>query len=179
MAEYKLPLVPQRITPGFVFSNVERALCDCLSRRQFGKKEIAEVLAFFNTDPVECVFCGNLDVKRWDHLVPIKKGGETVIGNIVPACAACDDSKRDKLFEEWIFSDVLGSPKSRGIKDINKRIKKIKAYVHHFGYTPSSLEERLNSQEKVKLGEIRSSLKEVRDNMEELIRSYRARTGHI
>ena len=42
-----------------------------------------KVLDFFDPTPHECIFCGNLDVKRWDHLVPISKGGDTVLGNMV------------------------------------------------------------------------------------------------
>ena len=72
-------------------------------------------MAFFGKNPPECVFCGNREVKRWDHLVPVMKGGETVLGNMVPACARCDDSKQAFPFEEWMVSDAKWSPKSRGV----------------------------------------------------------------
>ena len=157
---------------------VERALSECLAYRQFGQKEIAEVLAFFGTDPPECVFCGSPEVKRWDHLVPINKGGETVLGNMVPACARCDDSKRDLPFEEWMTSNSEGSPKSRGIKDVDQRVEHINAYVQRYSYTPRSLEQRLDEYESERLATIRSGLQELRKEIDMLIEHYRTRTGN-
>ena len=81
----KLPRVPGRTTPGFAFSILDRAISECLSRRQFGAVEIKQVIEFFDIDPPECVFCGATPVSRWDHLVPINGGGETLLGNMVPA----------------------------------------------------------------------------------------------
>ena len=171
----KFPRVPQRMTPGVAFSMVDRALRDCLAKRQFGKAEIEQVLEFFNKDIPECVFCGNKDVKRWDHLIPIRNGGETVLGNMVLACTSCDDSKRDLFFEEWMASDFKKSPKSKGIKDTSQRIKRIKAYMRNFSYTPQRLEERLNKQELRRLNENRSRLKKLRKDVDALIEDYRAR----
>ena len=85
----KLPRVPQRTTTGFSFSNVERAIQEGFARRQFGKAEIRQVLAFFG-DPSQCVYCGSPDVRRWDHVVPVREGGETVLGNIVPRICLAD-----------------------------------------------------------------------------------------
>ena len=171
-----LPKIPQRTTPGFVFPTVERALKECFVARQFGQKEIAVVLDFFNHTPCECVYCGDIDAKRWDHLVPISKGGDTVLGNMVPACSQCDDSKQGKSFEEWMTGDTPLSPKSRGIEDIDKRIEHIHNYVRHSGYVPQSLEDRLDERELERLFIIRSKLREVRDDIETLISDYRART---
>jgi len=178
MTNRKLPRAPQRTTPGFAFSMIGRALNGCLAARQFGQKEMAEILAFFGTDPPECVYCGSPDVKRWDHLVPINKGGETVLGNMVPACARCDDSKRAEPFEEWMTSGVNGSPQSRGIADVAQRIERIKAYVQHFDYRVRTLEERLDGQELEKLEAIQSLLQELREDVDTLIGDYRDRTGY-
>lgn len=171
----KLPKVPQRTTPGFAFSMVDRALQECLATRQFRQVEIEQVLEFFGSNPPECVFCGSKDVRRWDHLIPIKSGGETVLGNMVPTCAQCDDSKRDLYFEDWITSDAPKSPKSRGVKDIDQRIEHIKAYMQHYGYSPRNLEDRLNEDEKNRLKLVRSKLIEVREDIETLVNDYRAR----
>lgn len=172
----KFPRVPKRTTPSFAFSMVERALSECLADRQFSQKEVGKVLTFFGTDPPECVFCGSPEVKRWDHLVAISKGGETVLGNMVPACARCDDSKRDVTFEEWVMSDAAGSPKSLGIKDIDQRVERIKAYIQYFGYIPRSLEERLDEHELERLITIRSRVQELKKDVEALIEGYRAKT---
>ena len=101
-----LPNMPQRTTPGFAFSIVRRALLDCIADRRLGKTEIAEVLSYFGDDPPACVYCGATPINRWDHLVPISKGGDTTLGNIVPACSKCDDSKRDLPFKEWVVGNA-------------------------------------------------------------------------
>ena len=174
----KLPQAPERTTPSFAFSAIERALRQCLATRRFGRDEIHQVLDFFGKDRPECVFCGSRDVKRWDHLVAVKEGGETVLGNMVPACARCDDSKRNLPFEEWMKSGVGGSPTSRGISDVDQRIEQIKGYIQHFGYVPRTLEQRLDEREQGRLRNIRSRLQEVRQDTEKLIQDYRERTGN-
>jgi hypothetical protein len=171
-----LPQVPQRTTPGFTFSMIERTLYDCLGERKFGKAEIEKVLEFFDTSPPECVFCGSKDVTRWDHLIPVMKGGETVLGNIVPSCSRCDDSKRDLSFEEWMTSDTRYSPTSQETTDLDRRIERIKEYMRHFGYQPRRLKERLNEIELERLKAIRSRLLEIRNDVESLIEHFRART---
>jgi hypothetical protein len=125
----KLPRVPQRTTPGFVFSILDRSIKDCLSRRQFGLVEIKQVIDFFGEGPPECVFCGSAAVARWDHLVPITSGGETVLGNMVPSCARCDDSKQHRPYEEWMLSEGPSSLKGRGVTDVEARIERLKEYV--------------------------------------------------
>lgn len=172
----KLPKVPQRTTTGFVFPMIERTLKECFAARQFGQEEIAQVLKFFGAEQPECAFCGSSEVKRWDHLLSISKDGETVLGNMVLACAQCDDSKQDKPFEEWMTSGTKYSPKSLGIKDVSQRIKRIKTYIQHFGYVPRSLEDRLNKHELERLKIIRSKLLDIRGDIEMLIKDYGART---
>jgi hypothetical protein len=158
---------------------VERALKDCLAVRQFGQREMAEVLKFFQapgSEP-ECAFCGSLDVQRWDHLVAINQSGETRPGNMVLSCTRCDDSKRDRPYEEWMISDAAGSPKSRGIGDVAERIERIKTYIQHFRYEVRPLEERLSADERETLAKIRSDLQNLRDRADALIGDYRLRTG--
>ncbi|MCK4794577.1 MAG: HNH endonuclease [Desulfobacteraceae bacterium] len=171
-----LPRIPSRTMPGFVFSVVDRCLKDCIAKRKFGKKEIQKVIEFFGNKE-ECVFCGSKEVKRWDHLVPVAKGGETMIGNIVPSCNTCDDSKGDRSFENWMQSDCPGSPKSRLIPDIGRRIKRIEEYVAHFNYVILPLEDRLDADETEKLRQIRDDAQFLRSQIEELIAQYRQRTG--
>lgn len=172
-----LPKTPQRTTPGFAFSMMERVLKDCLARRRFGQAEKKQVLEFFglSMESPKCVFCGSSDVKRWDHLVPIKEGGETVLGNMVPACEQCDDAMRGEPFNEWMLSDDRYSPTSLGIKGVNQRIKRIKEYSRYFNYIPLSLEERLNEDELERLAVIRAKLQEIRSEIDALIIDYSAK----
>lgn len=142
-----LPKPPHRTTPGFAFAIVERALQEGTAKRAFGAEEIRAIVAFFSTSPTECVFCGSLQVKRWDHLVPVSKGGDTVLGNIVPACQKCDDSKGSAPFDVWMGSSAPNSPASRSVIDLEARIARIRGYREHFGYVPKQTEDRLTIQE--------------------------------
>ena len=142
-----IPRVPQRTTSGFAFSIVQRAMFESLSRRQFGSTEVLEVLEFFGADPPECVFCGDANVTRWDHLQSVYAGGDTVIGNMVPACSRCDDSKRHLPYLEWARSDARHSPKSRQIPDLEQRLEQIGAYIAKYGYAPLPATSRLSASE--------------------------------
>ncbi|MDA1188934.1 MAG: HNH endonuclease [Chloroflexi bacterium] len=97
------PRVPVKITPAYGFSYIsERSLRECLGRRQFRHdemKQVAEWFAAYEPQP-SCAFCGDKQVHRWDHLIPIREDGETVVGNMVMACQPCDDSKGRRLFAE-------------------------------------------------------------------------------
>ena len=49
-----------------------------------------------------CAYCGRDDVGMTiDHVVPISRGGEHSIDNIVPACEVCNSSKNNRLIDEW------------------------------------------------------------------------------
>jgi len=170
--------VPARTTPGFAFSMVSRALAECLGRRQFGQAEMQAVLQFFHMREPGCALCGSREVRRWDHLVAINRGGETVVGNIVPSCATCDDSKRDLPYEEWMGHSAEGSPASRGVIDVAERLESIQCYVSHFGYKVHPLEQRLDERELDRLVVLQSRLSELRQEADALIRDYRIRTGH-
>ena len=48
-----------------------------------------------------CAYCGSQESIQADHVVPIARGGTHSIGNLVPACARCNQSKGSKLLTEW------------------------------------------------------------------------------
>lgn len=49
-----------------------------------------------------CAYCGAIgEDLHIEHVVPISKGGPHALGNIIPACRACNFSKRDHDAEEW------------------------------------------------------------------------------
>ena len=48
-----------------------------------------------------CAYCA-MPATTWDHIVPISKGGQTVPGNVVPACTSCNSSKNNTDLEEWL-----------------------------------------------------------------------------
>jgi hypothetical protein len=173
----KLPNTPVRTTTGFAFSILDRAIRESFANRKFGKDEKEKMTAFFNTEMPECVFCGSEDIARWDHLVPVRKGGDTVLGNMVLACSRCDDSKQHNDFEEWMRGSNQYSPASIGVDDLEDRINKIKSYVKEFGYSPMDLDMRLNKEERKRLAEITSRLASARKDVEKLSNENRIRKG--
>lgn len=52
-----------------------------------------------------CVYCGSLfgdgAEMHIDHVMPLVRGGPHSKGNIVPACASCNLTKREKTVMEW------------------------------------------------------------------------------
>jgi len=173
-----LPRAPQRLTPAFALSFAERAIHEGLTLRKFGRREMDEVVSFFYDErDAECVYCGSVDVRRWDHVVPVMQGGDTVLGNMVLACAPCDDSKQDSDFEKWMTGDAPRSPRNRGVADIASRVRRIRDYIGHYGYQARDIEQRLNESERAELQGIRRQVEEGRRRLEQLIADYRARVG--
>lgn len=171
----KLPKISRRMTTAFGFSILTRAVREGLSTRRFGKSEVEAVINFFGHRPPECAFCGSADVRRWDHLIPVGLRGDTVLGNMVLACSRCDDSKGRRPFHEWMLSDAPFSPASRGVPDLERRIARLKAYMVHFGYSPRQPEERFTSDELSRFAVIRTKRRELRREIDELIRLYQGR----
>jgi hypothetical protein len=173
--DLRLPKAPERIGPAFVFSNLERALYEGFARRAFGSREMEQVIEFFGGHPATCVYCGVASPQRWDHLVPVRDGGETVMGNMVPACAHCDDSKQDSSLAEW-WESVQRNLSPDQIAGRAERLAKLQAYASHFGYKQISLEDRLTPEEAARLGRIREAAKSLRNEIESLFRMYGDRT---
>lgn len=85
-----------------------------------------------NFDSFQCSYCGAI-ATEWDHLRPLvvnKKptGYISEIHNLVPACGKCNQSKGNKNWSEWILGSAKLSPKSRGINNLELRIKHLKSY---------------------------------------------------
>jgi len=145
-------------------------LLEGIGRRKFGVEEMAKVAVFFG-EPVRCVYCDGSEVERWDHLVPVVAGGETVLGNMVPSCAPCDDSKSKSDFATWLRAQV-----SRGrisAKSGEERIARLHAYNEHFGYVPTELSSRLAAEDAAQLTELRSRLLTLRRDVEAFLARVR------
>lgn len=68
-----------------------------------GSFTCAEVMRLFITFNRCCAYCeqpvdGQPDP---DHVVPLSRGGENRISNILPSCKRCNGDKRDLLLSEW------------------------------------------------------------------------------
>lgn len=96
--------------------------------------EVKKALDILGMTPrrVRCCYCGDPKTE-WDHLRATIKdrkptGFITQISNLVPACSKCNQSKTNKPWREWITGPAAKSPASRGIKDLDERIKRLTDY---------------------------------------------------
>ena len=51
-----------------------------------------------------CAYCGCSGDLEVEHVVPISKGGQHHLGNIVPACHPCNSNKRTRDAHQWFKS---------------------------------------------------------------------------
>jgi 5-methylcytosine-specific restriction endonuclease McrA len=49
-----------------------------------------------------CAYCGKELPLGPDHVIPLSKGGDNYIENIVPACESCNKSKHNKSLQEFL-----------------------------------------------------------------------------
>lgn len=62
------------------------------------KNQWDNILSKFNNS---CAYCGSSEPLTIDHFVPISKGGELTVSNVIPCCCSCNSSKNNKNFFEW------------------------------------------------------------------------------
>lgn len=48
-----------------------------------------------------CAYCKSAKADTMDHVMPLSRGGQHDIGNILPACKACNFEKHTMTLEEW------------------------------------------------------------------------------
>lgn len=97
--------------------------------------EIEEALRILRMEPedLRCAYCGD-KASEWDHLRPLVKGRRPTgfiseIGNLVPSCGKCNQSKRNENWETWMRSETATlSPRRRGVIDLEARIERLRAY---------------------------------------------------
>jgi 5-methylcytosine-specific restriction endonuclease McrA len=83
-------------------------------------------------DDIRCAYCGDV-ATEWDHLRPLVQnklptGYVSEIGNLVPACGKCNQSKGNKPWQDWINSTARFSPRTRKTKDLETRIRRLREY---------------------------------------------------
>jgi 5-methylcytosine-specific restriction endonuclease McrA len=99
----------RRIMQAYRDRNPERAVA--LRKAQKHARRLRAVGAFTAEEwqakleryDYRCHWCGERikGTPHADHLIPLSRGGENTISNIVPACKSCNLSKRNKLPHEW------------------------------------------------------------------------------
>ena len=107
------------------------------------EEQVKEALAILGMlENYQCSYCGST-ATEWDHLRPLvlnKKptGYISEIHNLVPACGKCNQSKSNKEWRQWMLSDAALSPKTKGIPDIESRIRSLEKY-ENWG-TPTNMD---------------------------------------
>jgi 5-methylcytosine-specific restriction endonuclease McrA len=57
----------------------------------------------------ECWRCGTKENLSMDHIVPITRGGNHAVGNIMTLCRSCNSSKGNKFLAEWRYRELIGA----------------------------------------------------------------------
>ncbi len=71
-----------------------------------------------------CAYCGGTERICMDHVIPIWRGGDHAVENVVPACWKCNTWKRGKDMESW-----LEKSGSFNVDEVVARIEKAKETV--------------------------------------------------
>jgi hypothetical protein len=98
--------------------------------------EMTEALIALGMTPTNprCVYCGAA-ATDWDHLHPLVRARRPTgyfheIGNIVPACGPCNQSKGGQEWKVWMFGGARNSPRSKGVQNLEERAQVIEDYEH-------------------------------------------------
>jgi hypothetical protein len=110
------------------------------------ESEVLHALDLLEIDPKNptCSYCGD-PTTEWDHLRPLVRdkmptGFISEIGNLVPSCGKCNQSKGNKPWRDWIQSAARLSPASRGITDLATRIRRLEKFENWRSPDPLDLE---------------------------------------
>lgn len=164
-----MPKPPAKITASRAISMLHRAMKEHLLDREFGAAQIDQLTEYFQAENIGgCFYCGSKSVERWDHLVPVKAGGATVLGNMVPACGSCDDSKGARSYTAWLGGKAKKNPARCTQGLLEQVVERAKKYQGHFKYTPpASFEKALGEPERVKYDEFMKWFEAVRSRSAE------------
>ena len=123
--------------------NVSRGMREIIAPRQtMSKADWSRVLEEFSGI---CIFCGSEGTAANrgivpDHLIPVTQFGELVLGNTVPACQTCNDSRGEKAWRPFLRTRFKG--------DAEQQIARIEGHLAKHHYHPPSLEKALSADER-------------------------------
>ena len=132
-AAFKMPLVQTMVSRK---SSITNAFVNAVVPATMpSHDEIEEALRILGQNPhdVRCVYCGD-KASEWDHLRPLvldrrPTGYVSEIGNLVPACGKCNQSKGNKPWRDWMRSaSAKHSPTGRGHANVEERIARIETF---------------------------------------------------
>jgi hypothetical protein len=78
------------------------------------------------------VYCG-AKTTDLDHLRPLVQNKRPTgyvheIGNLVPACGPCNQSKGGQDWRQWMQGNARGSPTTKGVNNIAERINQLERF---------------------------------------------------
>jgi hypothetical protein len=156
--------LPTKMSAGFGLSMIDRAVKEVHATR-CSAVELRTVHEYFrHNGGLQCIYCRQADATRWDHLHPVSRGGDTVPGNLVPACGSCDDSKQDREVDEWIQGGSAKRPASHHAARINEEIA---LYRSKFKYEPKPFVEKLSEKQKATYTAFQGELQLLRQHLQE------------
>jgi len=137
------------------------------------KEEIATALSLLGMSQknMECIYCGD-KCSDWDHLFALVKnkrpsGYFSDIGNMVPACGRCNQSKGGQYWKDWMLGSATNSPTTRSIIDVDIRINKIEQYIEKSNLKPKTIEHFIEENELIKywqkLEDIHTAMREAQN----------------
>lgn len=96
-------------------------------KHDFTRKEWKDCKDYFRNDKglIECAYCSKEMKKATkDHFVPVHKGGDYTVGNILPVCLNCNSRKSATDFEDWYPNTEFFS---------RNNVERIYSYFEHVG----------------------------------------------
>ncbi len=165
-----LDKLPIKMSPGLGLSMLDRAIKESFAQRG-STTDLERVRQYFSKKhgEIHCLYCGAANPSRWDHLHAVSRGGDTVPGNLVPACQRCDDSKQDKDLDQWLS----GKSKHRPDPTLLVRIQsEVTAYQTHFSYKPREFDKKISKAQRATYARFRKELDSLRTHLrrEELLK---------
>lgn len=73
-----------------------------ISRRGSGRLSVAQIAEVYERDRHMCAVCCSTENLQVDHIVPVSRGGRSVMSNMQILCATCNQSKGAKDFFLWV-----------------------------------------------------------------------------
>ena len=144
----KIFRMPKAVTINGRSSSITNAFISgvipCIYPTEAEIKKALSVLGMSESS-VECAYCGDR-MTEWDHFKPLiiqqeATGYISEINNLVPSCGKCNQSKGNKNWKEWMLGPARLSPKTRKIKDLGTRVKRLEYYEEHVNPTHLDFEE--------------------------------------
>jgi len=93
---------------------------------------LAEALERFGIPQDKCAYCGGRrsDLDHFFAIVKNKRpsGYFHCARNLVPSCGKCNQSKGGLHWEEWMLGNAKHSPRTRRIRDLDERVKKLRRF---------------------------------------------------